>query len=114
MRGTEPRAVGDAMLAMEKHRADDAAYEYHSPGGGIRVPLLSRDKRESFFLTSPGARSSSPRGRIRIEHGASRFSLGSTSWARLIEPDDEEIRTGCFMIAPFVLNELARKRPECP
>jgi hypothetical protein len=40
----------DALLAMEKHRADDAAYEYPSLGGGIRVPLLGPDKREAFFL----------------------------------------------------------------
>jgi hypothetical protein len=37
-------------LAMEKHEADDAVYEYPSLGGGIRVPPLSPDKRESFFL----------------------------------------------------------------
>lgn len=40
----------DVLLAMEKHKADDTAYEYPSLGGGIRVPLLSPDKRESFFL----------------------------------------------------------------
>jgi hypothetical protein len=40
----------DALLAMEKRKADDAVYEYPSLGGGIRVPLLSPDKRESFFL----------------------------------------------------------------
>jgi hypothetical protein len=41
----------DALLAMEKHKADDIPYEYPSLGGGIRVPLLSPDKRESFFLS---------------------------------------------------------------
>ena len=40
----------DALLAMEKHKADDTAYEYPSLGGVIRVPLLSPDKRETFFL----------------------------------------------------------------
>jgi hypothetical protein len=40
----------DFLLAMEKHKADDAVYEYPSLGGGIRVPLLSPDKREAFFL----------------------------------------------------------------
>lgn len=40
----------DALLAMEKHKTDDTAYEYPSLGGGIRVPLLSPDKRELFFL----------------------------------------------------------------
>jgi hypothetical protein len=32
----------DALLAMEKHRGDDIAYEYPSLGGGIRVPELAR------------------------------------------------------------------------
>ena len=40
----------EALLAREKHKADDAVYEYPSLGGGIRVPLLSPDKREAFFL----------------------------------------------------------------
>ena len=39
----------DALLAMEKHKADEAVYEYPSLGGGVRVPLLrtteSRDDR---------------------------------------------------------------------
>ena len=75
----------DALLAMEKHKADDTTYEYPSLGGGIRVPLLSPDKRESSFSTSPGARSSSQKGRIRIGPGAWRFWLGSISAVRLIE-----------------------------
>ena len=35
---------------MEKHTVDDAEHEYPSLGGGIRVPLVSADKRESFSL----------------------------------------------------------------
>ncbi len=42
----------DALLAMEKHKADDAVYEYPSLGGGIRVPLLSPDKREALTCIS--------------------------------------------------------------
>jgi hypothetical protein len=45
----------DALLAMEKHKADDAVYEYPSLGGAIRVQLLSPDKRSSS--TSRGVRS---------------------------------------------------------
>jgi hypothetical protein len=40
----------DALLAMEKHKVDDTPYEYPSLGGGVRIPLQSLDKRESFFL----------------------------------------------------------------
>lgn len=43
----------DALLAMEKHKADDAVYEYPSLGGGIRVPLLSPDKRVHSRLVEP-------------------------------------------------------------
>jgi hypothetical protein len=44
------QADADALLAMEKHRADDTAYEYPSLGGGLRIPLQSADKRELFTL----------------------------------------------------------------
>ena len=44
------QADADVLLAMEKHKVDDSAYEYPSFGGGIRIPLQSPDKRESFFL----------------------------------------------------------------
>jgi hypothetical protein len=67
----------NTLLAMEKHKADDASYEYPSLGGGIRVPLLSPDKRESFFSPSHEARSSSRRERIRIERGVWRYSLNA-------------------------------------
>jgi hypothetical protein len=30
----------DALLTMEKHKADDTAYEYPSLGRGIRVQLI--------------------------------------------------------------------------
>lgn len=44
------QADADALLAMEKHKADDAEHEYPSLGGSIRVPLVSPDRREAFFL----------------------------------------------------------------
>ena len=40
----------DVLLAMEKHKVDDTPYQYPSLGGGVRIPLQSLDKRESFFL----------------------------------------------------------------
>ena len=47
----------DALLAMEKHKVDDIPYEYPSLGGGVRIPLQSLDKRESFFSTLLAVRS---------------------------------------------------------
>jgi hypothetical protein len=40
----------DAFIAMEKHRADDTAHAFPSPGERIAVPLVSPDKREQFIL----------------------------------------------------------------
>ena len=82
----------DALLAMEKHRADDAAYEYPSLGGGIRVPLLSPDKRETFFLDIT-------RSQIKLTKGTyQNRARGVAILARLDfggaphrNPDDEEI-----------------------
>jgi len=44
------QSEADALLAMEKHRADATLYDYPILGGVIRVPLFSPDKRESFVL----------------------------------------------------------------
>jgi len=44
------QADADALLAMEKQRANDTVYNYPSLGGAIRIPLLSPDKREAFHL----------------------------------------------------------------
>ena|ERR1035437_9214056 len=40
----------DALIAVEKHRADDTLRQYPAPGGLITVPLQSADKREQFLL----------------------------------------------------------------
>lgn len=46
---TQPEA--DALLEMEKCKADDQAWDYPGlVGGNISIPLLSRDRRESFLL----------------------------------------------------------------
>lgn len=44
------QSEADALLAMEKHRADDVARPFPSLGGAIRVPLTSADRRETFVL----------------------------------------------------------------
>lgn len=44
------QSEADALLAMEKHRADDDHRDFPSLGGGITVPLISTDKREQFLL----------------------------------------------------------------
>ena len=82
----------DALLAMEKHRADDTAHEYPSLGGGIRVPVLSPDKRETFFLDIT-------RSQIKLTKGTyQNRARGVAILARLDfggaphrNPDDEEI-----------------------
>ena len=40
----------DQLLAIEKHRVDDQEWNYPGLGGQIRIPLISADKREDFFL----------------------------------------------------------------
>lgn len=44
------QAEADLLLALEKHRADDTAYDYPGMGGSIRIPLVSADRREQFVL----------------------------------------------------------------
>jgi hypothetical protein len=56
------QAEADALIAMEKHRADEQDYEYPGLGGSIVVPLVSPDKRESFLLDVS-------RGRIDLTKG---------------------------------------------
>ena len=40
----------DALIAMEKHRADNNLYDFPSLGGFIPAPLRSSDRREQFLL----------------------------------------------------------------
>jgi hypothetical protein len=44
------QAEADALIAMEKHRADDAFWDYPSLGGSVCIPLMSADKVEQFTL----------------------------------------------------------------
>ena len=57
------QAEANALIAMEKHRADDQPYDYPGMGGGsICVALTSLDKREDFLLDVS-------RGRIDLRKG---------------------------------------------
>jgi len=44
------QAEAEALIAMEKHRLDDARWDYPGLGGSISIPLFSIDKREDFLL----------------------------------------------------------------
>lgn len=44
------QSEADALIAMEKIRADEQNIDYPSLGGRISVPLMSRNKRENFIL----------------------------------------------------------------
>ncbi|MCC7163592.1 MAG: hypothetical protein IT331_13950 [Anaerolineae bacterium] len=44
------QAEADLLLAMEKHRVDEKDWDYPGFGGYLRIPLISPDKRENFFL----------------------------------------------------------------
>ena len=56
------QAEADALLAMEKHRADEDGRDFPGLGGVIAAPLISADGRERFHLDIR-------RGRINIGKG---------------------------------------------
>jgi uncharacterized protein DUF6978 len=82
----------DALLAMEKHRIDDSAYDYPSLGGALRIPLQTPDKREAFILDIT-------RSQIKLNKGTyQNRGRGVVILARLDfggaphrNPDDQEI-----------------------
>lgn len=45
-----PQEEADALIAMEKHRADDQQYAFPLVGGEVIIPLVSPNRRESFLL----------------------------------------------------------------
>ncbi|MDO8616110.1 MAG: hypothetical protein Q7T33_10325 [Dehalococcoidia bacterium] len=49
----------DALLAMEKVRANDDAYDFPGVARGVTIPLVSSNKREDFLLDMT-------RGRIEL------------------------------------------------
>jgi hypothetical protein len=44
------QSEADALLAMEKHKVDDQEWEFPGIGASVRVPLISDDRKENFFL----------------------------------------------------------------
>ena len=56
------QSEADALIAMEKVRADNVAHDYPYAGGKLSLGLTSRDKREVFILDIT-------RGRIDLAKG---------------------------------------------
>ena len=50
------QAEADALIEMDKCRADEKEYLFLQPGERISIPLTSPDKRESFLLDVTRAR----------------------------------------------------------
>ena len=50
------QAEADALVAMQKRRADEKRYDYPFPGERLTVPLVSIDDRESFLIDLRRAR----------------------------------------------------------
>ena len=50
------QAEADALIAMEKHRAEDTILMFPGPGQRLCIPLVSSDKRENFLLDIARAR----------------------------------------------------------
>ena len=44
------QAEADALIAMEKRRAEEKEWLFPAPGDRIAIPLTSLDKRENFML----------------------------------------------------------------
>jgi hypothetical protein len=44
------QAEADALIAMEKLRADDEDCTFPEPGGRLAIALISPEKRENFML----------------------------------------------------------------
>lgn len=86
------QADADALLEMEKLKADDGVYPYPSNGGAVRIPLQSADRRESFTLDitrnqiklSKGTYQNRARGVIVL----ARVDFGGAPHRN---PDDQEI-----------------------
>lgn len=44
------QSEADALIAMEKVKADNQRWDYPALGGRISIPLVSKNKRENFIL----------------------------------------------------------------
>ncbi|HXU45655.1 MAG TPA: hypothetical protein VN783_09020 [Thermoanaerobaculia bacterium] len=45
-----PQAEADNLIAMEKHRQDERAWNAPGPGKKVSIPLVSADRRENFLF----------------------------------------------------------------
>jgi hypothetical protein len=45
-----PQIEADSLMAMEKHRANNATYNFPDSDESLTIPLISFDKREDFLL----------------------------------------------------------------
>jgi len=57
------QSEADSLISMEKIKVDNTSWEYPALGGQISIPLLSRNKRESFSLDIS-------RGKINLSKGS--------------------------------------------
>lgn len=78
---TLTRATADALIAMEKHWADEETYRYPLPGGGISIPLIGTDEHEEFVLdmrrSRVDVRKVSYNNRVRVTIVLVRLCLGA-------------------------------------
>lgn len=44
------QAEADALIGVDKVKADDVAYTYPGPGELLMIPLISKDRREEFVV----------------------------------------------------------------
>lgn len=86
------QAEADALLELDKHRADEALYSFPGLGGSIAIPLLSADKRETFVLDVWRSQINLVKGKYQNRaRGAivlARLDFGGPPHRN---PDDEEI-----------------------
>ena len=87
------QADADALLAMEKHRADDTVYDYPGLGGALRIPLQSLDKRELFMLDIWRSQINLTKGKYQNRaRGVVPLARLDFSGAPHRNPDDQEIQ----------------------
>ena len=87
-----PQTEADALLALEKHRVEDTAYEFPAQGGRLRIELQSPDKREMFLLDVSRSQVALEKGtyqnRARSVVVLARLDFGGAPHRN---PDDQEI-----------------------
>ena len=57
------QSEADSLRRLEKRRVDDKEWDYPGMGGGISIPLISRDGKEPFILDIR-------RGRVNLAKGS--------------------------------------------